>query len=256
MLYESCAMLHFKRLGLIPKFDVWRLFQQRQPVRTLMQDKKPLLIRKHWAQPHFNMRVRHERIRRRDARFRLYWKEIPMVEEEPSKKVPSSRPSASKYFPDPNNRTPKTAGSLTQLWLSRMVYGGLVIPRYLSRLDFPARDVSGFTPPPGLQRKRTEKDRRRVEAVLTTSITSLAEWISPEMMNMIEKSPFTTRDKYGSVLVFRSHRLWTRGENLQECYRILQRFLRNVASEIVYREQRIEADEMKYREEGAIDDPE
>ena len=271
MPYESCAMLQLKRLGWMPKLDVWRPFQQRQPVRTLTQDKKerkkkereekereqkerekkPLFFRKHWAQPNPHGRIQHERSHRLHARFKKYWRTMPVASVEPGKKVPRPLRPTSKYFPDPTNRT---AGSLTQIWLSRFVQGGRMVPKRLSRPDFPARDVSGLTNPPGPKRKHTEAERRRVEAVLTIPIPPLAEWVSPEMMNLIRRSPFKKQDE--DAIVIRSDRLRTRGKNLLQCYLLQNRFLRNVASEIVYRERRVEADEMMYREEGAVDDPE
>ena len=71
----------------------------------------------------------------------------------------------------------------------------------------------------------------------------LAHHVTSDMMEMIKKSPLVKRGK--NEIVLRSDRLKTKPSNRRECYVLLSRFLRNVASEIVYREERIAAEDEK-----------
>lgn len=235
-------MLHPKRLGSTTMLNAWRFFSQRQSSKTLTQNEKPL-FRKHLAQQPIDDRLK--------SRFRLFRRKRRSAATDQDR---LSRHLRFNSVREPASQANPPAGSRTQTWLSTFSFDGTVIPKHLSQADFPAGDVTGPTSPSRLMRIRTAEDKRRVEAVLTTPISSLAAYVSPEMMVMIKKSPFI---KHGEdAVVFRSHVHRTRGQNRLECYRILSRFLRNVASEIVYREQRIAADEMMYRAEGAMDDPE
>ena len=234
-------MLHSKRLGSTTILIAWRFFFQRQSSRTLTQNEKPF-FRKHLAQQSIDDRL--------ESRFRLFRRKRRWATTDQDR---LSRHLRFNSIREPVSQATPPAGSRTQTWLSTFSFDGTVIPKHLSQAEFPAGDVTGPTSPSRLLRMRTDEDKRRVEAVLTTPISSLATYISPEMMDMIKKSPFI---KHGEdVVVFRSHLHRTRGQNRLECYRILSRFLRNVASEIVYRKQRIAADEMMYKTEGAIDDP-
>ena len=134
-------------------------------------------------------------------------------------------------------------------------FDGTALPSYLSKVNFPAGDVAGYKAPRGgLWYERTEEDRRNVETVLTTSIRIMAAYVTPKMIDTIKKSPYFKRDE--NEVVFSSHRHRTRGRNVQYCYKILSRFTGNIFSEIVYRRQRIAADERMYREDGAAHDPE
>ncbi len=229
--------------------DAVRFITQGQPSRRLTQHKKPL-FRKHLVQPHLADLVENEPRKPVENHFRLYWRKSHLTEPKPRKEA---RPSS--HLPNIHKTTDQESRpgeSPTQKWLRRFTYNGTVVPNHLSRHELPAGDVAANISPPGPQRKRTEEDKRRVEVVLRTPLPSLAEDVSPEMMKMIKKSPYTARDE--NMTIFQSHRHPRRSQNLQECYRTLSRFIRNVASEIVYREKMIAADEMMYREEGAIDD--
>ena len=226
--------------------DTWRLFTQRQSPRTLTQIRKALgtkpQFRKHWAQPHYDERITDEKRERMEDRFSIWWGE----------RRQQHRLSPRLRFlngPEPTSQGLPQAASLTQDWLSRFSHDGTVVPRRLSAYEFP----TGYSPrprrPTGLLTKRTKDDKRRSEAVLTTPFSELTEYVSPEMMEMIKESPLITRGE--NAIVFRSHMYSSQKMNLLECFRLLSRFIRNVASEIVYREQRIAAEERMYREKGA-----
>ena len=229
--------------------DAVQFFPQRQPFRRLTQHEKPR-IRKHLAQPQLHELLENKPQQLVDNDFRLYWRKSHLTEPKPRKEARPSRrlPNFHKF----TGQASLPDESLTQKWLRGFTFDGTVIPNHLSLYEFPGGDVAGNISTRGPQRKRTEEDKRRVEVVLKTPIPALAEYVSPEMMKMIKQSPYKARDE--NVTIFRSHRHQRRRQNLQECYRILSRFIRNVASEIVYREKRIAADEKMYREEGAIDD--
>ena len=285
-------MLQPKRHGSTNTLGAWPFLLQRLSYKNstlhkptlgqhLTQDKKPIsekhlrqheapIFRKHLVQPHLDQRTKGEPRERSKERFRVYWRKR---KEEPRK--PALPPARLKFSGVlvPPSQVPKQDGSLTQEWLSHFKFDGTVIPKRFSWFDFPGDDETcgkhlsqieadevkdtlrtGYLSPRGPSRKRTQEDKRRVEVVLTTPIPPLAEYVSPDMMDMIRKSPLIDRNE--NIVVFRSHRHSTRGQNLLECYRTLSRFVRNIASEIVYREQRNAADESMYRAEGGIDDPE
>ena len=146
--------------------------------------------------------------------------------------------------------------SRTSEWLSRFKFEGqTVVPRQLSRIEFPAGIVADPVATPSVPRKRrTNKDRADVEAVLITPVHPLGEYISAEMIDMIRMSPH--HDPRQDAVIVRTHAHRTRGQNALGCFKLLTTLIRNVANEIVYREQRIAAEEKMYREEGAYDDPE
>ena len=242
-------MLHPKRLGSTTILDAWRLFSRGQSARTLTKDTKDTkalarkpLFRKHVVQPHFDERIKTEKRERVEARFQRWWAERrAKVRLSPPLRLPTSQ-----ALPQ--------AESLTQEWLSKFSIDGTVVPRRLSHYEFPAGKISGYERPPGPPRRRTDEDKRRVEAVLTTPISALTEYVSPKMIEMIKESPLITRGE--NVVVFRSHQYPTRRKNLVDCFRLLSRFIKNVASEIVYREQLIAAEERMYNGEEAFDYPE
>ena len=144
-------------------------------------------------------------------------------------------------------------GSRTSEWLSRMPTDGTVVPKQHSRIEYPAGVVAMPTPPIP-RKRRTNEDKANVEAVLVTPIPPLTQYLSTEMINMMRTSPFY--DPSQDVVIVRSDGHRTRGQNVLGCYKRLTLLIRNVAHEIVYREQRIAAEEKIYREEGAYDDPE
>ena len=218
-------------------------------------DTKPgdkLFFRKYIVQPHFDERIEEDR-ERANARFRLYWRTSGQVKTEPV-----SEQTRLSHHPRLNTvREPGQAStqheSRTSEWLMRMTTGGTVVPKHLSRIEFPAGDVAEPTPP--LPRtRRTNEDKANVEAVVITPISRLSEYVSTEMIDSIRTSPF--HDPGEDVVIVRNHESRTRGQNIIKSFKLLTLLIRNVASEIVYREQRIAAEEKMYREQGAFDDPE
>ena len=169
---------------------------------------------------------------------------------------PKSKRSNWSRPPPPDNQEPTSLAphhglSATQKWLAAVAAAVNVVPKNRVKLEFPAGDIAPIPRPPGPTPKRTEKDRQRVEAVLKVRISSLAKIVSPEMMDSIKHSPYYAHDE--NKVVLRWHQHWTRGANGQQCFRNLNLFIRNVANEIVYRENSIAADEM-VREQGKIND--
>lgn len=227
------------------------LFSRPQLSRTLTKDTKPLarkrVFRKHVVQPHFDERIKKENRDRLDARFQVWWGE----------RRQKTRLSSRLRFDsdcEPTSQALPHAESLTQEWLSKFSFDGTVVPRRLSHYEFPAGKMDDCKRPPGPPRKMTKEGKRRAEAVLTTPISALTEFVSPKMIEMIKESPLITRGE--NVVVFRSHQYPTQKKNLVDCFRLLSRFIKNVASEIVYREQLIAAEERMYKGEDALDDPE
>ena len=248
-----------------------RLFQHRRgqlPIfprvpRNLEQDKRidtksktepieKLSFRKHHVQPHFDQRI-EEHPGRRDERFRLYWRKSGQVKTEPVNEQTrlSPRPRINSVR-EPGEASTQH-GSRTSEWLLRVAGDGTVVPKHLSRVRFPAGPVAEPTPQIP-RKKRTSEDKANVEAVLITSIPLLTEYLSAEMIDMIRTSPF--HDPSEDEVIIRSDQHRTRGQNVLGCFKRFTRLIRNVANEIVYREQRIAAEERMYREEGAFDDPE
>ncbi|CAF9939530.1 MAG: hypothetical protein ALECFALPRED_008161 [Alectoria fallacina] len=218
-------MPHFKRLGSTNVLNASRFFSQRQASRNTTQDDK-LVFSRHLVQPRpDNFAEKYENS------FRLFW-----------------NTRSSKLA---KNLAPHHGLSATQKWLAAVAAAVNVVPKNRVKLEFPAGDIAPIPRPPGPTPKRTEKDRQRVEAVLKVRISSLAKIVSPEMMDSIKHSPYYAHDE--NKVVLRWHQHWTRGANGQQCFRNLNLFIRNVANEIVYRENSIAADEM-VREQGKIND--
>ena len=229
-----------------------------------------LSFRKHIVQPHFDERIAGDNRHRKDARFRLYWRKSGLVNTEPvshsraertdsgiMQKLHSQQSKLSPRLRFNSVREPGDAStqgqSRTSEWLSRFRSDGTVVPKNISAVNFPAGHVA--EPTPQMPRKRrTNEDKANVEAVLITPVPSLGQYLSAEMIDMIRKSPFYHSD--GDVVVVRTHANRTRGQNKLGCYKFLTALIRNVANEIVYREDRLAAEEKMYREEGAYDDPE
>ena len=182
------------------------------------------------------------------------------ISSEISSEVPSevSDTISSKVSSETYSEVPLQNVSPTFEWQSRFAFDGTVVPKQLSSLHYPAGAVAGHTPK-APRKRRTVEEKQKVKAVLTTPIPPLAEYLTPQMMDMIKQSPYVKSSsvKDGEdVVVLQSDEHRTRGQNELECYKLLSRLLRNIASEIVYREQRIVADEKMYREEGSFEDPE
>ena len=72
-------------------------------------------------------------------------------------------------------------------------------------------------------------------------IPSLEQYVSPEMIQSIKRAPCYKPD--GNEIVFKSHQHLTQVKNGTQCVKNCSLFLRNVASEILYREKENAADE-------------
>ena len=256
-------ILHLKNLSLATILDTSRFLPQRRGQSATAwekhsvreKEKKGPSSHMYLMQPRFNRRIRSEKEEKTHERFRLCWRK-PLVDNAPSEQNGLSPRLRFNNIRELTSQSPAKAQShsRTYIWLSHFAFNGTVIPKHFSQPQFPAGVASGHFTPPSPRKRRTEEDKRRVEAMLRTPIAPLAEYITPEMMDMLKKSPFNQHGE--DVLVFRSHWHRTRGQNLVQCFNHLSRLVRNVASEIVYREQRVAADEKMYRKEGTYDDPE
>ena len=135
------------------------------------------------------------------------------------------------------------AKSPTQQWIYRFPSVPILLPKRLSEFNIPEEVVKE----PQERRKhrmvpldeRSEEERQSVEAVLTTPIPILCHYVTHDMMELIKNSPFIQPGE--DVLVIHSDRMRTREHNERECYILLSRLLRNVASQIVYKEERMAA---------------
>lgn len=240
-----------------------------KPVAQSPLKRKDKRFRKHMVQPDINEMAEEDRDSK-DA-FRLYWRKSGLVKNEPVNHSPLEKKDhgimqkllrqqteplsprlRSNSVREPGNASTQNQ-SRTSQWLSLFMSDGTVVPKQVSRVEYPAGDVANPTPPVPRQR-RTNEDRAKVEAVLITSIPSLGNYLSAEMIDMLRTSPFT--DPGQDVILLRSHAHRTRGQNALGCFKLLTLLIRNVAHEIVYREQRIAAEEKMYKEEGAYEDPE
>ena len=124
--------------------------------------------------------------------------------------------------------------STTQSWYDRFFRIVIAIPKHVSKLEFPAGDIKPVKHSTGPMPKRTQEDRRRAEAVLTTPVFLLANYITPEMLESIKESPHY--DDMGAVVIRCDHHQKQAGNKIQ-CFRLLTRLLKSIAMEINYREQ-------------------
>ena len=212
------------------------------------------LFRKYNVQPWFDGRTEKEQDRL-NAGFRLYWRKGKrgLVRKTLRQQTePLSSRLRFNSVREPGGSSTQN-GSRTSEWLSLFASEGTVVPKRLSRIEFPAGDVAIPTPPVP-RKRRTNQEKANVEAVLITPIPLMRDYLSAEMIDTIRTSPFC--DPGLDVVTLRSQAHRTRGQNVLECFNLLTKLIRNVANEIVYREQRIVAEERMYREEGAYDDPE
>ena len=139
-----------------------------------------------------------------------------------------------KPIPDYHNPTPRQDLSAAQKWLTAVASAGLVIPRDLPQVEFPASDITVIPPHHAKPYKRTAKDRGRVKALLKLPMSPLATYVSPAMIDRIKESPYYVHDKDAVVLECDQH--LTRAANERRIYANISCFLRNVGQEIVYRE--------------------
>lgn len=210
-----------KILGSTTVRDAWRFLSQRQITRDLTQDHNSV-FRKHLTRPDPEKVAANY-----NKRFRLYWKNRS------------------------DKLVPRHAVSETQQWLTAVGATVNVIPRDLSQVEFAASEIAPIPRPPGPTPKRTEEHRRRSEAVLSLSISPLANYVSPQMSDSIRKSPHYVPDK--KAIEIRCHQHQKQAANQRECFKKVNRFIRNVANEIVYRENIIAAEEVVYKGEGDND---
>ena len=155
---------------LFRKHQVEPLFPKHQVAPSDTEKIKKHSFRKHHVQPHFDQRI-EEHPGRKDERFRLYWRRSGWVKNEP---VDHSRAERKEYaiikqlhsqtgppYPRLNFnsiREPSEAStqneSRTSEWLSRFKFEGrTVVPRQLSRIEFPAGIVADPVATPSVPRK-------------------------------------------------------------------------------------------------------
>ena len=79
-------------------------------------------------------------------------------------------------------------------------------------------------------------------------IPTLEQYVSPEMIQSIKRAP--CYEPYPNEIVFKSHQHLTQVKNGRQCEKHCSLFLRNVASEILYREKENAAAESADRKEG------
>ena len=205
---------------------------------TSLTKAKKSIVRDHWAQESPTsspVRRSTSLTKAEDSIVRNHWSD-----QRPSDRMPRFRP-----FMTETTKNGPTYSS----------FDGTTLPSYISQVQFPASDVAGYKAPRGgPQCKRTEEDLRNVRAVLKTPIKLVALYVTPRMIDAIKESPYFDSDD-NEIVIF-SHRHRTRGRNVQHCYKILSRLIRNVSCEISYRRQRIAADEVMYRGEVLAPDRE
>ena len=81
---------------------------------------------------------------------------------------------------------------------------------------------------------------------MKVQISSLEQYVTPEMIKSIKGAPCYRPDD--NELVFKSHQHLTQVKNGKQCEKIASLFVRNVASEILYREKENAADESADKE--------
>ena len=247
----ALGISRFKRVFAMTMMGAWRLFPQRSSSRALMVQNTKLVERRMALEDRMKEAIRlkehlHKKNKRKDLDKKM----------KRTKKSRQSRPQN----PDSSQaseQTPSPAKSPTSEWISKYNSLPILVPKQISDCSIqptPSEPQGGRKPPPVSLRKRPEEERQAVEVVLTTPIPLLALFVTPEMMKMIKKSPFVPVGEDVVVLQSDKKRLWV--QNQRECYMMLTRLLRNVASEIVYREERMAADnEMRHmREEKSMED--
>lgn len=120
--------------------------------------------------------------------------------------------------------------SATQSWLTGIGSTVSVIPGHLFHVDFPTEDIAPIPPRPGIRINM----KQRTKAVLKVSVPRLAEYVSPEMTDSIKQSPFYVRDE--DIILLRCNARLNQVLNGSFCVEITDFLLRNIANEIVYRE--------------------
>lgn len=247
-------MLRSNRLCSVTVPQAWRFFSQRQITRKLTKNHEPEgpTIRKHLVQP-----STEKHAKRYEQAFRAFWGYRKSKLENLRLGGWTRAPVADYHrLAGP---APRGAVSATRKWLMAIGPAVYVIPRNLVRVEFPAGEMA---PPPettpehpqeNMLRfedtlkprypskakpkrtpKRTQEDRERLEAVLELELSPVAKYVSSEMMDGIKESPYFVDEKNAVVLRCLQHQ--TQGANKRQCIINLSKFIRNVANEIVYRE--------------------
>lgn len=131
-----------------------------------------------------------------------------------------------------SSQAPGHAASATQTWLAKLAHNAVVVPKHITKVEFPAGDTPPIPRPAGPMPKRTQEDKRRSEAVLKTPVSLLARHITPKMFESIQESPHYVRDE--GAVVIRCHQHQKQTGNKQLCFRQLNCFIKNVARKIRY----------------------
>ena len=216
-------MILSKRLGTGTLPDAWRFFLQSQITRNLTQDHK-IVFKKHLVGP-----KTEKHAKKYEIAYRAFWK----LRTDRLAKIKLGRWSKEpvKDYHKPASRQTVSA---TKKWLTAVGSAARMVPRDLPQVNFPAGELASVPPSPAKTPKRTDEDRRRVEAVLELSMNPLAKYVSPEMIGRIKESPYYVHDK--DAMVLRCHQHSIQGANKQQLFKNVSCFLRNAAQEIVYRE--------------------
>ena len=241
----SYPILRFRRIVSTTAMDARRFFSQRSPSRALVsQDTKPTL-KSYRTLADNDQRTEHENQDRSEKGHRRV---------KIRKMNTKSRNGAWPSGPLDSDSLQAQVGSSASQWLSKFPYTPIAVPLGISSCSMPSSiSGPGDSKAPlgplkkGPLKKHTEEDRQKVEVVLTTPVPILAHYVPSDMIEMIKKSPFVMPGK--DEIVLRSDRFRTTGLNRRECYKFLTRLLRNVASAIVYREERIAADKKRHTRE-------
>lgn len=152
------------------------------------------------------------------------------------------------------SQSPRQAVSATQEWLWIVGDDNLVIPRLIALSLVECQ--GGFRPPNprirGDPPERTAETKRLAEVTLRAPLAPLAEYISAEMVESLEKSPYYVDSE--KAIVLRCHKFLKPGDNKKRCFKEVTRLVMNVAKEIVYREKIAASVEMADEEEENVND--
>ena len=253
LLSGPCRILRFKRTTSTTVMDATRFFPQKVLSRVLTSQNTKRAFKKHrtGSDDDRRMRLNDQNCREEVPRWKIRLEKKTKFERHKEARISERHQEAPQSDPPISDSHQATgpillqARSPTYQWLSRLPATPIVLPDGVSECSIPdeGNEPGDLKAPVRQLRKHTKEERKKVEVILTTSVPKLAHFVPSDMMEMIKKSPLIPRGK--DVLVLRSDNLRTRSRNLKECYKLLTRFLRNVASEIIYREERIAADDEK-----------
>ena len=220
-------MFHLRRARLSVA-DASRFFSQKQLSRKLSQSDTPV-IRKHTVMPKGEIHAENY-----ESAYLSFWKRRKRRLAAVNPDAWLQAPHTSEYGDQVSN----SASSATKAWRAATAFASPVVPRHLFRVEYPGGDLTPTPPIPGRSTKRTPKDRRAVEAVLKVSIPSLAQYVSPEMLDNVKKSRHYARDE--DILLLRNDKRLSQASNKRACIQRLDCLLRNISSAILYGENEIE----------------